>query len=885
MLFFLFCMPFIVAANTITSTTTGGYWNVTTTWVGGVIPGSADNAIIATTTGHYVTVNSTVSVVGVTVNSGASLSITNILTVGGLFVNNGSVVGTNNLTLTGSGTVLSGGGSWSSHTGYIIMQNANQVIDASVNMSKTGGEIELNTSTLGGNIKVTNNGSITLSSTTLGRIVNSSSSHSATWINAANSFLSVAAASFTDPGDTLYASATGNTVVFAGGDITLTNPIHNTFYNLTIAASLPLTMLSNLTCNSVTVNSGSTLNMGGDSLFISGTWSHPGTVIDHPVTTNDTSVVKVAGAIVQKIPPVGYRITSKNTTGEWEITSLWIGNLEPGLLDTAVIAGSNIESVPPITVAKVIVNSGATLSIGGSNYLGVSTVLINNGSITNGGSLYLSGSGTVLSGGGSWSGNTGTINFEGTNQVIDASVNINKPGQIVLNTTAHGVNVKVTNNGSVTLSSNISNNGYASHSSTWINAANASVSVGGASWASTRDTLYASATGNTVTYAGTTAYNLKVPVGGNYYNLAINSTNTISLPAAITVNNNLTISGGTLNCSTFQITGNSSGTLSMASGTNLILGLTTSTTVPIFPLNYTTAHISLDPNSTITYQAKAAQALSSTPSYGNLVLSTGTSASTKTTSGSFLTVAGNLTINSNTTLTGIGSGTLTLGGTLTNNGIYTISTGNTTVFNGAGTQTISGTIPSFYNLTIANTGTGKLTMPNSLTITNNLSISSGILDATSSNYNLTIGGSFTNSGGTFLPQGNTVTLNGGSPTLGGGSTIALNKLIIGTSGTTTLGGNITTASDITINSGATFNASSYNINIGGNFADNGTFHCNTSTVDFDNSGKQCISGHSTETFNNLTVSYMSILGTSCSSININGTTLVLPGGEMVCACN
>ena len=118
----------------------------------------------------------------------------------------------------------------------------------------------------------------------------------------------------------------------------------------------------------------------------------------------------------------------------------------------------------------------------------------------------------------------------------------------------------------------------------------------------------------------------------------------------------------------------------------------------------------------------------------------------------------------------------------------------------------------------------------------------------------------------------------------GSAIINLNKLTIAT-GTTTLGGNINATSDITINSGSTLNASTHNITLAGNFTDNGTFNCNTSTVDFDNNGNQCVSGsHSSETFQNLTVSALSKLGTSCI-VNIDGTILILPGGHMACVCH
>jgi hypothetical protein len=57
LIIFLFFLPLVGWGKNITSTITGGTYSVTTTWVGGVVPGSTDTATRATTSGHVVTVN------------------------------------------------------------------------------------------------------------------------------------------------------------------------------------------------------------------------------------------------------------------------------------------------------------------------------------------------------------------------------------------------------------------------------------------------------------------------------------------------------------------------------------------------------------------------------------------------------------------------------------------------------------------------------------------------------------------------------------------------------------------------------------------------------------------------------------------------------------
>jgi len=370
----------------------------------------------------------------------------------------------------------------------------------------------------------------------------------------------------------------------------------------------------------------------------------------------------------------------------------------------------------------------------------------------------------------------------------------------------------------------------------------------------------------------------------------------------LTVNSHDTIQQGVLNCQTYTLTGSSGTVLDMGNTGTLILGLKSSATNVPLPLY---SSYNLSPGSTVIYQANtASQSISSTPTYGNLIVSSGSSL-TKTPSGTPLTIAGNLTINSPTTLSettntinltgsstiggtlSFSSGAFSIGGNLTNNGTFTYGT-STTTLTGTSGQTIGGsTATTFYKLIGNSTGSETVTLGYPVSVLNNLTISSGTFTLAQAAHRLTIGGNFTNTGGIFAANNGAVLLNGSSPTLGGSATISMDTLIIGTSGTgVTLGGNIITSSNFIINPGATFSASSYTLTTAGNFTDNGTFNCNTSTVYFDNMGPQCIiSSHTSETFKNLTVSMFSKLGTTCPTVDITGTVTVLAGGQMNCYCS
>lgn len=198
-----------------------------------------------------------------------------------------------------------------------------------------------------------------------------------------------------------------------------------------------------------------------------------------------------------------------------------------------------------------------------------------------------------------------------------------------------------------------------------------------------------------------------------YGNLTITGTGTKTLLNAITVNGNLLITGtANLYSDTYQITGNAAKTFTMDSGTTLTLGNTTNSTNVLFPSNYTAVNISLDPTSTVVYQAGGAQTVSAVPQYGNLTIAT--NGTTKTCNGS-LKVNGNLAINGTTTLSaGTTASTWNIAGNVTIDG--TLNFGTTAVK----TINITGTLIDNTG-TITMTGTGLAHMLNLYGSSNSIS--------------------------------------------------------------------------------------------------------------------------------------------------------------------
>jgi hypothetical protein len=324
------------------------------------------------------------------------------------------------------------------------------------------------------------------------------------------------------------------------------------------------------------------------------------------------------------------------------------------LLNFAGTSGSTIGTVT--TIAGTLRNSAA-------QSLGITTVSGNAGTIenTSTGTLTIAtlsaNSGTITQ-----SGTTpGAISF--TNAATNTGTITNtSTGTITFNNTIANTTpgiISNTSTGTITFTNNLTATGTISQTT------NGTINVGG-SFTQNTYTL----TGGTVVYnSGTAGQSV---IGTIYNNLTLTS-NSKTAAGAMTVNGNLSVSGGTFTDAGFQITGNATGNMSMAAGTGLTLG--TAATGTSYPTNFTNAHISLDAASTVTYNSDQTQTVSSAPTYGNIVFS-GTGMKTFTGS---TTAAGNVTVNSGAQVT-VNSvtvqinGDLSTTGSLTNNG--TINIGN-----------------------------------------------------------------------------------------------------------------------------------------------------------------------------------------------------------------
>jgi hypothetical protein len=331
----------------------------------------------------------------------------------------------------------------------------------------------------------------------------------------------------------------------------------------------------------------------------------------------------------------------------------------------------------------------------------------------------------------------------GSAQVISTSgsVSINNTSGTVIGTTTieTAAGADVTNNGTINLSGDWTNGG-----------------------------TYTSASG-TVEYLGAGAQSV---AGLNYHHLLLSTSGTKTLAASTAVAGNLTLSGtAAVVDNGFQITGNGSGTMTMAAGNTLTLG--SAGTATLFPTNFTNGNTTLSAGSTVIYNSDQAQTISGTPTYSHLTL-TATSAVTKTVDAA-LTVNGDLTVNANNTLndggfqiTGNAGGTLTLaaGTTLTlgTAGSATVfpttfitanislNASSTVVYNSDLAQAIS-VVPVYGNLTLTATSSVIKTISSAATVatdltvgTNNTLTITGAGSVLINTGNLILNGSLDNSG-------------------------------------------------------------------------------------------------------------------------------------------
>lgn len=555
----------------------------------------------------------------------------------------------------------------------------------------------------------------------------------------------------------------GNVTLSTGASQKDKTPNATTFTikgNLSINTNVVLKINANNLLVSGNITSSGTVDMTSGEVYVGGNWTGGGAF------TYGTSTVYYNGSGDQSVMPATYYHLTINNSGSSSIVDMsgsYTINAELKILDGTVIMGSIIAHNATTIEQGAIVNVGATVpefadnlfikgTINFTNTTGTKTfynITVNSGGTWNNNSdanFYIAGD---IVNNGTWYGCSGTGStyyLQGTNKTLSGTGSIDMPRVNVASGASYS------NLTTLTISTELSGAG------SFTNGANATLNIGASSTSFSITTFDASATANTVNYNRVGDQDIRIPTSGIFYHLSVSNAYKKSMLAGFTVNGNLTVNASTeLDCNNYQITGNNTGTLSVANGGQLSLGLSTNTQNILFPTDYTTANISLLDGSTVLYRAQNDQTISAIPSYYNLTLKDGTGASNKNLSGgTTLTVRNNLdlynssltlvvgsnTLDVNGTISGVGalsmgSGSFYLSGDFTMTGTFTCGTG-TVQFDGTSDQYLTTSIsPVFYNV-VLNKASGKLILSKSSTVDGNLTFTSGNI-VTTATYLLTLG--------------------------------------------------------------------------------------------------------------------------------------------------
>jgi len=278
-------------------------------------------------------------------------------------------------------------------------------------------------------------------------------------------------------------------------------------------------------------------------------------------------------------------------------------------------------STTPQTTDSIIINSGDTVTLVATTT--VAGITINNGGIFAANTRTLTDTDGYTNNG-SHTGTTSTMTLSGSSGTVDGTGTYSPTGIVTVSTGAKTVasgsqlsfdkitvtGVTLTNNSTagLTVVSALAGTGQLTQGTSSI------LNIGGTSAITSLD---ASASPNEVHYTSTTANQTIKAVTSAYHHLFIDKSGRVgTLAAATTINGNLSVTAGSLADGGFQITGNGSGTFTLAASTTLTLG--TTATATSFPSSFIAAHIALNTTSTVNYNANSAQTISNVPTYGNL---------------------------------------------------------------------------------------------------------------------------------------------------------------------------------------------------------------------------------------------------------------------------
>ncbi len=698
-----------VHAATITSAATGN-WSATGTWVGGVVPTSSDDVVIAN--GHSVTVNGTYSCASLTIATGSTATSvligSNSLTVSGATTINGPSGGVNKFVQVTTGTFNSASVS--------VTSSGNAARDSYLHINGTG------VMNITGNISLAGSGTMTYilfggdGTLNVGGTINGTT----------GGFITSTTGGSTSAGPT-----TGTVNYNNSG---AQNIGAYTYYNLTTSGSGTKTLAGNITASNIfTVGVNTTLDANTRTITLSGSGT--------PFVINGT------------FSPGTSTVSYSNATSASTNTNIALANY------------NNLTASPASACLRTLPNTGTigisgTFTVGSATYTTTGSTIDFNGSVTqtipalmynnltssNSGARTLANSGTigvagVFTPGSNTYTNTGsTINYNGTGEQTVKAFNYNN---LTISGSRGSNNVILESSGTIgiagtySVSATFSGGGFITTGSTvnWSSTVTANIPVLASISGSNYNNLTLSGASGTKTFPSDCSIGGTFTVSGANAIILNNSTT----PRTFNVGN-LTMSAGSLNVSALtgnysfviNISGNYSktaGTISNASsaGINTIRfnGGINQTFSEAGTMNYTvweiTNNSTVEMNSNWPMNGIIGQAF--LVESGSTLNAKTFQITTNVTSPDIanLNLQGKL-ITANTN--GLNGSTLTTLSS-TNTPTLTLGANSEVVYNSGSTQTVTART-DYATLTIANTGSGSSTTEGNITCTS-LNLTSGIL--------------------------------------------------------------------------------------------------------------------------------------------------------------
>ncbi len=168
-----------------------------------------------------------------------------------------------------------------------------------------------------------------------------------------------------------------------------------------------------------------------------------------------------------------------------------------------------------------------------------------------------------------------------------------------------------------------------------------------------------------------------------------------------------------------------------------------------------------------------------------------------------------------------GGNNCTVGGNFSNAGTFAPTAGTFTM-TGTGSQTILSGGGSFGRLTIQAGVIGTYTLLDDLIISvGNLSLTSGTLDVSPSNFTITAKSNIVVTSGAFVPRAGTIIFNGSGAIVS--SAVSYHNLTLTGSVVLLTDGSLVVGGSVTIGANATFNAQGFLLTVGGNWINNGSY--------------------------------------------------------------